>query len=205
MAQAGDPEIVIKSPSPGDKLGPNFSVYGTCSAIGTASNPTITVSLFNGPAYITSVTATQNTANKTWEAVFTNVSPIANGNAEIRVKCSLMTNHLTISPMTITGMPHASITTPTGGNEFSAWGQVDGQGNNSNSINTIKLFVTHSGKELGEPQAVAMELGGTWNTSLRDLVPQDPPLGHGFVLHYRVVNPGLTVIEYGASGPFSVG
>jgi hypothetical protein len=199
----GDPELVIKSPSANDTLAPNFSVFGTCSAIGPNSNPTITVGLYSGPSLVMQVTATLNNSSGTWEAIFSNAPPIPNGQASIQVSCSGMNGTQTVSPLTVSGDTLAIITSPAG-QAFLSWSEASGDGTVSNSDETVDVYLTQAGHQLGSMQPTSKSLGNGWQSPLLNLVPPDPPTGNNFVLHTVVMDSNNNVLQRGASKYFSV-
>ena len=203
MPSYGDPELVIKSPSANDILAPNFSVFGTCSAIGPNSNPTITVGLYNGPYLVMQATASLNNTAGTWEAIFTNAPAIPNGQASIQVSCSGMNGTQTVSPLTVSGDTLAPITSPQG-QSYSSWSDTNGDGTVLNSSDIVDVYLTQAGHQISSLQPTSQSLGNGWQSHLLGLLPPDPPTGNNFVLHTVVKDSNSTVLQRGASRFFSV-
>jgi hypothetical protein len=199
----GDPELVIKSPSANDTLAPNFSVFGTCSAIGPNSNPTISVGLYNGPSLVMQATASLNNTAGTWEAVFTNAPAIPNGQASIQVSCSGMNGTQTVSPLTVSGDTLASITSPVG-QSFSSWSDANGDGTLSDTSDTVEVYLTQAGYQISNLNPTSRSIGNGWQSHLLNLLPPDPPTGNDFVMHTVVKDSNSTVLQRGASKFFSV-
>ena len=98
----GDSQMTISLPNPGETLGLQFSVFGSCSEITPTNNPTMTVTVMDGQSQAASAPAVNNQQNGSYEASF-NLPPGTNiqGTGSVVVTCSGMNGNVTNGQLTI--------------------------------------------------------------------------------------------------------
>jgi hypothetical protein len=210
----GDPQMTIALPNPGETLGLQFSIFGSCSQITPANNPAMTVTVMNGQSQVASAPAVNNQQNGSYEAYFNLPSGTNIQGGSVVVTCSSMNGNVTNGQLTIGGQTTLTVTAPQPGATqqaaaFPSWsagvvakGQVVGCAGK-----TMWLRLTNAGFDIISHHSWQIGSDTAWECDLSKLVADAGRSGHKsrhYNVHVSVWDPNVERVRV-SSGFFSVG
>jgi hypothetical protein len=177
----GEPDFNLQSPSSGDVLTPSFSVWGTCSAIGTNPEPTITVTVGTSQP----VTAALNTTAKTWEAL---VSGAPAGSQTILAQCGQgpsksITVNIGSGPPPVTVIVSPPPLPSPNQDSSNPWKGYIARGTYDSTVTKVQIYITQDGNQIGGMHTAQMS-DGKWSLDL-STVMSGKSTGSGFCVHVR--------------------